>query len=114
MIFRNNNFGRYERARPARLMERHIAETERKKPPMRKDTCASCKAAIFWAITEANGKPIPIDYAPVASGNVVIIAPDDPRQPLVASMDIRRRQNGPRYVAHFATCPDAALWSKSK
>lgn len=78
---------------------------------MQKDTCRSCKAEIFWASTE-KGKAIPIDYAPTERGNVVIIAPADPREPLVASMDVMRRASGPRYVAHFATCAHADQWRK--
>lgn len=80
--------------------------------PMQKDHCASCKAEIFWATTEKNGKAHPINYAPDPEGNVVIIAPADPREPLVASMDVGFRKNGPRYMTHFATCPDSASWSK--
>lgn len=78
---------------------------------MQRDHCKSCKAEIFWAETE-KGRPIPIDYAPTDRGNVVIIAPSDPREPLVASMDVKRRKEGPRYTAHFATCPDAGAWRK--
>lgn len=80
---------------------------------MKQDLCASCKAPIFWAETEKNGKPMPIDYAPNEMGNVVIIAPADPREPLVASLDVGFRKNGPRYMTHFATCPDSKSWSKS-
>jgi hypothetical protein len=66
-------------------------------------TCRSCKQPIRWAVTE-KGHRMPVDPAPRADGNVTLTAqgPDEP--PLAR---VGQGGNGPRYVSHFATCPDA-------
>jgi hypothetical protein len=63
--------------------------------------CRSCGAEIRWSITET-GKRIPLDPDPSPTGNIrldfttahVLRADDD--------------YQGPRYVSHFATCPNAS------
>jgi hypothetical protein len=64
--------------------------------------CSSCDAEIVWAVT-ALGKRMPIDVTPTAVGNVVLeIDGDVLRARVVKTSDPR-----PRYVSHFATCPNA-------
>lgn len=55
--------------------------------------CRLCGAAIFWAVTPA-GKRMPLDVAPSADGNVVLVNG-------VAHVNV---PGNPRYVPHFATC----------
>lgn len=68
-------------------------------------TCRSCGRPIRWART-TKAKRIPIDLAPVDDGNVTLSDDRDPiatvHPPGQAPLDA-----GPRYVSHFATCPDA-------
>lgn len=66
-------------------------------------SCSSCTAAIIWATTAA-GKPLPVDAAPCADGNIAL------EQPGAFATYLRKGQvhEGPRYKAHFATCPHAA------
>lgn len=69
--------------------------------------CRSCGAPIWWAVTEKGGR-MPLDPDPVPDGNVVInnygvavvITPGD------------WTHDGQRYVAHFATCPNAKTHRK--
>lgn len=69
------------------------------------ETC-SCGAAMTWAKTEA-GNRIPLDPEPHPAGNVVL---DERRVatvyrlPEVAEV---HAMGAPRYLSHFATCPDA-------
>jgi hypothetical protein len=80
-------------------------------------TCSSCGAPIVWAETEA-GRPIPLDRAPRTAGNIVQTDLDlfhDPTGPIRVRY-LRRDEphDGPRYVSHFATCPDAAFHRRPK
>lgn len=63
--------------------------------------CRSCGAPIRWEVT-VNDKRIPLDPEPVANGNLGIR--DDGK---VASSHGFPAE-APRYVSHFATCPNAA------
>lgn len=74
--------------------------------------CRSCGAAITWARTSA-GRSMPIDAEPCADGNIVLSEPVDPDAPVIAMIltaeQVRQPSLGePRYVSHFATCPNAA------
>lgn len=65
-------------------------------------TCSTCGAPITWARTEKGDKSIPLDPAPAANGNLVLgDGGVRAHLPLFDPPDI------PRYVSHFATCPDA-------
>jgi hypothetical protein len=76
-------------------------------------TCRSCGAPILWAISLA-GILSPIDPNPVAGGNVALDLDRDP--PLATFDNAKTREQktdpGPRYVSHFATCPDAQRFRK--
>ncbi|HEY1309247.1 MAG TPA: hypothetical protein VGF24_37165 [Vicinamibacterales bacterium] len=68
--------------------------------------CKSCGAEIVWAKT-IKGRPIPLDRAPSQRGNVVL---SDEGTALVYNSPgaiAPRYQDSPRYLSHFATCPDA-------
>jgi hypothetical protein len=72
--------------------------------------CRSCGAAIRWAVT-ATGKRIPLDPEPVDGGNIVIdnSGPHGPIATVVgkATQPGLFGDDSPRYVSHFATCPNA-------
>lgn len=61
--------------------------------------CKSCQAPILWS-TSKNGKPMPLDGDPETRA---IISPATGRSHLVAT-----------YKPHWASCPHADQWKKSK
>jgi hypothetical protein len=78
--------------------------------------CRSCGAPIMWATT-VNGARMPLDDEPVPGGTFVLSdptpgayaptalhysPPDDPPLPGMPEP--------PRFVSHYATCPDADQW----
>jgi hypothetical protein len=74
-------------------------------------TCRSCGARIRWAVTTA-GKRIPVDEQPVDSGNVLLHEAPGGQDPTATVVGKRVQpglfgDDGPRYVSHFATCPNA-------
>jgi hypothetical protein len=72
--------------------------------------CRSCGAPVVWAKTTAR-HPIPLNPEPSEAGNLaycdagVVEYVGGPR----SLFDSDER---PRYVSHFATCPDAPDWRK--
>lgn len=73
------------------------------------NTCRSCGARIRWATT-ANGNRMPIDDEPVPDGNIVLSDPTPGAYAPVALLvdpDAPMLDDPPRFVAHFATCPNA-------
>lgn len=79
--------------------------------------CKSCSAEIRWAVT-VNGKKIPIDWAPVANGNITLSEREGlpPIAVMVTAQGdaflpaLQPSAEAPRYVSHFATCPAAAAY----
>lgn len=73
--------------------------------------CRSCGARVTWLMT-AVGKRIPVDEDPVANGNIVV------DQGLLCSVfrDAATAEQfcpgEPRYLPHWATCPDAPTWRR--
>ena len=62
--------------------------------------CRSCSAPIIWART-TRGKAIPLDAQPTSLGNIEIS--DGHATYVTADVNVIV----PRYISHFATCPDA-------
>lgn len=70
--------------------------------------CFSCGAPITWAVTP-KGKRMPVDAEPVDDGNLVLERQKDgtllalpaSKAPTLPGL------TQPRYVSHFATCPQA-------
>jgi hypothetical protein len=62
--------------------------------------CRSCGAPITWAITD-QGKRMPLDAEPNPAGNV--------RLTLTNAVVLRKDEvyDGPRFMPHWATCPNA-------
>lgn len=65
-------------------------------------TCKSCGAPVTWVLT-TKGKRMPLDAVPVATGNVTV---EDGYATVHAAIGLFVAP-GPRYVSHFATCPQA-------
>lgn len=80
-------------------------------------TCNSCGATIVWAIVKESGERIPLDTPPTDDGTLEYVGQRD--DPTYGSTPLVRpcprgstalpgfEQSMKRYVAHFATCPDA-------
>jgi hypothetical protein len=64
-----------------------------------------CGASIFFVKT-VNDKRIPLDVGPAANGNIVL------RDGIAHYLKKDEQTSEPRYVAHFATCPNAAQHRK--
>lgn len=74
--------------------------------------CRGCGAEMRWALTD-KGKGIPLDPEPVADGNLVLDSEAADGRPVVRY--VRKGEDTgilPRYVAHFATCPEAKEFRK--
>jgi hypothetical protein len=76
-------------------------------------TCGSCGARIRWATT-VNGRRMPVDDDPVPDGNLVLSDPAPGAYAPAVSQYVEPDQptlfgdhDAPRFVSHFATCPDA-------
>jgi hypothetical protein len=74
--------------------------------------CQSCGASVTWVLTEATGKRMPLDPEPVDNGNLQIVASRS-GGPVVRYVGQTPKgyvaaKDGPRYVSHFVTCPNAA------
>ena len=78
--------------------------------------CRSCNAAIFYALSVTNQRPMPIDAVPVPGGNVLVRQGKKSTQ-LYAKVAGKSDGNGDgqeeRYTSHFATCPQASEWRKA-
>lgn len=83
-------------------------------------SCSSCRAEIVWAVNEKSGKREPIDAGPVSNGNIEIVASgeDDEGRSHVVIRHLKGDElplfgdAPPRYISHFATCPDAKTHRK--
>lgn len=70
--------------------------------------CRSCMAAIVWREHARTGAVAPIDAEPVEGGNIRLLP--DGRYEVAAEPDLFGE---PRYVSHYATCPDADRWREA-
>lgn len=75
-------------------------------------TCASCGAPIVWAET-VNGHPMPVDAEARTDGNITLIERETlPPVALYGKVTQPELGDPPRYVSHFATCPQATQWRR--
>ena len=69
--------------------------------------CSSCGARVEWAKTD-KGRRIPLDPAPNAAGNLIIVGNERKLRVMHA---LRKDEDPPpivpRYTTHFTTCPNA-------
>lgn len=68
--------------------------------------CRSCEAEVLW-VTMESGRRMPVNPEPMEGGNLQL----DPEQEYAR---VRTDGEGPRYVTHYATCPQAKIWRKGK
>ena len=78
--------------------------------------CKSCGAEIRWVETEG-GKRMPLDMVADADGNMTIDQRRDMEDHATAidvgvPVGLFTDMAAPRYVPHFATCPQAGDWRK--
>jgi len=79
--------------------------------------CNSCGADIIWAVSR-EGNRMPINPDPVVNGNVILTERSG-NQPPIATVLKKSQQDDlllalePRYVSHFATCPQSKQWRKT-
>lgn len=80
--------------------------------------CRSCRARVVWVVT-THRKSMPIDADPVPTGNIRMTGRERPNRygtlkPEVEYIDTSALfvdlADEPRYVSHFATCPNAEEW----
>lgn len=64
-------------------------------------TCNTCGAPVLWVRSYPKGKLMPIDPDPVEGGNVELT-----EHGVVVHGQPELAADGPRYKAHFATCPN--------
>jgi hypothetical protein len=79
---------------------------------MNRNECRSCGARIRWGLTP-KGKAVPVDWEPVAEGNLVLeVYETDLTVTVLPFRKGKHSEHGPRYVSHFATCPQAKAWRR--
>ena len=76
------------------------------------DTCSACGRMMIWAISPAGARS-PIDYAPSADGNILLLSPTDLGQVLAVvlskdGLDLAHERGLQLRTSHFATCEHAA------
>lgn len=78
------------------------------------NTCGSCHAAIDWVRT-AKGRPMPLDPGPNPDGNVVLVHGQAVvLSPAALALAKEQGDDRPRYMPHWATCPNRAQHRKAK
>jgi hypothetical protein len=78
-------------------------------PTLDAGVCRGCGAPILWART-VYGRPIPLDPAPRADGNIVLSELDG----RACYLGRNYAPKGTRYVSHFTTCPHSTTFRKPK
>ena len=73
-------------------------------------TCRSCNRRITWLKTPG-GKAMPVDEDPVPEGNVVVIGQMAKVCKNAAAAE-KACPGEPRYMPHWATCPDGPKWRR--
>jgi len=64
-----------------------------------------CGAEIVWCRTQ-KGKRVPLDAEPTKDGDWLIEGPEGEPNPVAVKLPTHAEYTGPRYVAHWVTCPD--------
>ena len=71
------------------------------------DKCRFCGAPVIWVQTD-KGKTMPIDPDPVEHGNLRLIPVGETgKVHYLKKGELEEDSPEPRYVSHFATCPNA-------
>lgn len=77
---------------------------------MKRTACRSCGAPIVWAVMECTGARAPFDADPLPPEAQRCFVLDDSALVPVARYPGLFDAKSPRFVSHFATCPDADGW----
>jgi hypothetical protein len=78
--------------------------------------CKSCGADVIWTVTENNMR-MQVDAEPNLKGRFMLREPVSGGAPLSVHVNLFSDTDGDdglRYVPHFATCPDADKWRRSR
>jgi hypothetical protein len=80
-------------------------------------TCRSCGARVTWLET-AGGKKLIVDEDPAENGNIIAVGGmahvcRNAEAAKAALKETTGSEDGPRYISHFATCPDAGNWRRT-
>lgn len=75
--------------------------------------CSTCKAPVLWAVTAATGARIPLEPEPSPKGNLRLEERPG-KSPLAHVVEPLLDAPGPRYRAHFVSCPDAARHRRTR
>lgn len=81
------------------------------------ETCGSCHAPIYWALTPA-GARAPVDLNPDREkGNVLLLRPSSFGATLAVTLSkdtlkIARDNRVPLRTNHYAVCPDREEWRR--
>lgn len=82
------------------------------------NTCGGCQREILWAVVEDSGRRMPLDPNPLPGGNVEASGRTDAATgaPLVKVLgkDEPGRPGADRYRSHFASCPKAGDYRRSR
>lgn len=74
-------------------------------------SCRSCGAKMFF-LTMESGRANPVDAEPAENGNIWI--GEDGIGHVITKGAEYDAANGPLYMSHFATCPNAKPFKKAK
>lgn len=77
------------------------------------DRCRSCRAPILWTVVNGDRR-MPVEVDPADDGNVRVdldrhTASGAHPATVLGPLE-REIEDGPLYLSHFATCPDADEW----
>lgn len=79
-------------------------------------SCRSCTAPVRWVRIKNTSKLMPLDAEPDPLGLVEVL--DELAGPGTPYAVVHGQQtlldDGNRYTSHFATCPQAAQWRKTR
>ena len=75
--------------------------------------CRSCGRTVLWVTLTPSGKRTPLDAEPTPAGTVIITDTAPPTGRVLTKPEVGSHPGVPRYVSHFATCPQAKQWRKS-
>lgn len=70
--------------------------------------CRSCGVSVMWLRGASTGRLAPIESEPAADGNLHI----DLEKGTYHLANVGCPKDAPRYVNHFARCPQAREWKR--
>ena len=80
---------------------------------LRTRPCRLCGRPVVWALTD-NGRRMPVDAQPVAPDVLAFLvlwfySEEEPHPQQRVSYTRNPRYTGPRWISHWATCPDRSV-----